>query len=43
MKENMDKNKKKILNTKILLEMRIKLENIYESKKEIGSMSRMGV
>ena len=35
MKENMDKNKKKILNTKILLEMRIKLENIYESKKEI--------
>ena len=35
MKENMDKNKKKILNTKTLLEMRIKLENIYESKEEI--------
>ena len=31
----MDKNKKKILNTKTLLEMRIKLENIYESKEEI--------
>ena len=35
MKENMDKNKKKILNTKILLEMRIKLENIYESKEKV--------
>lgn len=32
MKENMENNKKKILNTKTLLEMRIKLENIYESK-----------
>ena len=35
MKENMENNKKKILNTKTLLEMRIKLENIYESKEEI--------
>lgn len=35
MKENMGKNKKKILNSKILLEMRIELENIYESKEEI--------
>lgn len=35
MKENMGKNKKKILNTKILLEMRIDLEKIYQSKEKI--------
>ena len=35
MKENMENNKKKILNTNTLLEMRIELENIYESKEEI--------
>ena len=31
----MENNKKKILDTKILLEMRIELENIYETKEEI--------
>lgn len=35
MKENIINNKEKILNTKILLEMRIDLENIYESKEEV--------
>ena len=35
MKENIINNKEKILNTKKLLEMRIDLENIYESKEEI--------
>ena len=35
MKENIINNKEKILNTKKLLEMRIDLENIYESKDEI--------
>ena len=35
MKENIINNKEKILNTKILLKMRIDLENIYESKDEI--------
>ena len=33
--ESMENNKKKILDTKILLEMRIELENIYETKEEI--------
>jgi hypothetical protein len=32
MKETIGNNKQKILNTKTLLEMRIELENIYESK-----------
>lgn len=35
MKENIENNKKKILNTKTLLKMRIDLENIYESKEEV--------
>ena len=35
MKENIITNKEKILNTKKLLEMRIDLQNIYESKDEI--------
>ena len=35
MEESMGNNKEKILNTKTLLEMRIDLENIYESKDEI--------
>ena len=35
MKESMGNNKEKILDTKTLLEMRIDLENIYESKEEI--------
>ena len=35
MKENIINNKEKILNTKKLLEMRIDLENIYETKDEI--------
>ena len=35
MKENIGNNKEKILDTKTLLEMRIDLENIYESKEEI--------
>ncbi len=35
MKENIINNKEKILNTKILLKMRIDLENIYESKEEV--------
>ena len=35
MKETIGNNKQKILNTKTLLEMRIDLENIYESKEEV--------
>lgn len=35
MKENIINNKEKILNTNTLLEMRIDLENIYESKEEV--------
>ena len=35
MKETIGNNKQKILNTKTLLEMRIYLENIYESKEEV--------
>ena len=35
MKENIKNNKEKTLNTNTLLKMRIKLENIYESKEEI--------
>ena len=35
MKETIGNNKQKILNIKILLEMRIDLENIYESKEEV--------
>ena len=35
MKENIKNNKEKILNIKTLLEMRIDLENIYESKEKI--------
>ena len=35
MKENIENNKEKILDTKTLLEMRIELKNIYESKEEI--------
>ena len=35
MKENIINNKEKILNTKKLLEMRIDLENIYESKEKV--------
>ena len=35
MEESMGNNKKKILNTKILLKMRIDLKNIYSSKEEI--------
>ena len=35
MKENIINNKEKILNTKTLLEMRIDLENIYESKEKV--------
>lgn len=34
MKETIGNNKQKILNIKILLEMRIELENIYESKEK---------
>ncbi len=34
MKETIGNNKQKILNTKTLLEMRIELENIYESKEK---------
>lgn len=35
MEESMGNNKEKILNTKTLLEMRIDLENIYESKEKV--------
>lgn len=35
MKETIGNNKQKILNTKTLLEMRIDLENIYESKEKV--------
>ena len=35
MKENIENNKEKILNTKTLLEMRIELKNIYESKEKV--------
>ena len=35
MKETIGNNKQKILNTKTLLEMRIELENIYESKEKV--------
>ena len=35
MKENIENNEKKILNTKTLLKMRIDLENIYESKEKV--------
>ena len=35
MKETIGNNKQKILNIKILLEMRIELENIYESKEKV--------
>lgn len=35
MKQNIGNNKEKILNTKTLLEMRIELENIYESKEKV--------
>ena len=35
MEESVENNKKKILNTKTLLKMRIDLENIYESKEKI--------
>ena len=35
MKQNIGNNKEKILNTKTLLEMRIDLENIYESKEKV--------
>lgn len=35
MKENIENNKEKILDTKTLLEMRIELKNIYESKEKV--------
>ena len=34
MKQNIGNNKEKTLNTKTLLEVRIELENIYESKEK---------